>query len=237
MLDKNKLYDARLRVKASVKRQKRGVPKSEPDTNKVRIGICDPSATIRFGLKKIIGDNPEYSIEMEASSQQQALDSLGEIELDVLLLEIDEGNHSGLEYLPRLVEAQENLKIAIFTNCHDGTEITRAIELGVQGYLCKREAGPEDVVRAIRNLHQGGTELSPCATESLLSELQIQLLRSRANLSARELQVLELIAEGKSNQDIADNLFISERTVKFHVSSILSKLNVKNRTEAALWLL
>jgi DNA-binding NarL/FixJ family response regulator len=92
-------------------------------------------------------------------------------------------------------------------------------------------------MRVVHAVHEGGVELSSCAMGSLLHDLQAEKSRPKVNLSSREQQVLKLVAQGKTNNEIARNLFISTPTVKFHVSSILSKLNVKNRTEAAMWLL
>lgn len=203
----------------------------------IRVGICDTSATIRYGLRHILAEDPITEIELEASSQEEALKLMETHDIDVLLVDFEEWDQAELGYLPRFMDSNSDLKIAVFTNCHDGGHITGAIEFGVQGFLCKREARPQDVVSTVHKVYEGGTDLSPCATEALLNNLQVTQLKSKAHLSAREQEVLELIAEGKTNHDIADNLFISERTVKFHVSSILSKLKVKNRTEAALWLL
>ena len=126
------------------------------------------------------------------------------------------------------------VKTIIFTGyTKDKLAILEAVDIGVQGYQLK-QADCNEILNAIRIVHQGGTSLAQCVTETLMEELQNKHHQSQTHLSDREQEVLDLIALGKTNNDIAKTLFISVRTVKFHVSSILTKLNVKNRTEAAL---
>jgi len=218
-----------------------GAESKQPSADgSIRVGICDASATFRTGLVAIFETALNIKVEMVAKTQDEVTAKLAGTDVDVLMVDTDDWDDDdvpALEYLGKLLEAKPNIKVALFTNCHVGDKITGAIECGVQGILCKRSAEPEDLLKSINTLYRGGTDLSPCATEALLNSLQVQQLRSQAKLSTREQEVLELVARGKTNNAIADRLYITERTVKFHVSSILSKLNVKNRTEAALWLL
>jgi len=127
-----------------------------------------------------------------------------------------------------------NTKTIIFTSGNDKNLIWNAAEMGVQGYLLK-QAERDEIIDAIYVVHRGGTKLAPCVTTTLLEHLQFKQRQLQANLSKREQGVLDLITLGKTNNDIASALYISTRTVKFHVSSILTKLNVRNRTEAAIW--
>lgn len=216
-------------------------PSRQDASAAIRVAICDACPTIRHGLSHIFDTAADIDVVTQVSSSDELFSQADHLDIDVLLVDIDdhehEHEHESQGYITSFRENIPGVKILVFTNCSEHLQILVALEQGVEGFQCKQDADIDDLTHAIRTLSKGGKDLAPCVTEALLVQMKSDQMMSRAQLSAREQQVLDLIAKGKTNDSIGDTLYISTRTVKFHVSSILSKLNVKNRTEAALWLL
>ena len=199
----------------------------------IQVAICDCCPTIRYGLQHILSTDLNINMVAQASSHEEMLTRFAEVDLDVILIDVDANTQTGFNYLRQFRKMRPDVKTIIFTGYTDKKVILEAIDIGVQGYQLK-QADCNDIINAIHVVHQGGTSLAPCVTTTLLEQMQKNQQLMQAELSKREQEVLDLIAKGKTNNDIAHALFISVRTVKFHVSSILAKLNVRNRTEAAL---
>ena len=212
-------------------------PSEQIATESIRVAICDLSATIRSGLQQILSADPNIEVVLSATSRAEVLDKAEGLDIDVIQIDIDDEKETGFKYLSEFRKKLPNAKIMVFTDCCDTRQIIGAVEMGIEAFQCKQEAEADEIIDAVHKVHNGGKALAPCVTEALLSHMQRSQEKTQAQLSAREQEVLDLIASGKTNNDIANNLFITVRTVKFHVSSILSKLDVKNRTQAALWLL
>lgn len=203
-----------------------------PET--IHVAICDHCSTIRCGLRHILNADPDIETVAEACTSEEMVTQFARLDLDVILIDLEPGKLAGLDNLCKFNELKPSAKTIIFTNSSDKKLILKAVEMGVQGFLLK-QAESEEIIDAIHVVHKGGTSLAPCVTTALLEQLQQKQQQLQTSLSKREQEVLDLIALGKTNNDIANALFISIRTVKFHVSSILAKLHVRNRTEAALW--
>ena len=200
----------------------------------IQVAICDCCPTIRYGLQHILSTATNIETVAEASSHEEMLNTFVHLDLDVILVDIGSNKKTCFHYIRKFRETRPDVKIMIFTGyASDEDVIMEAIEIGVHGFQLK-QADCNEIIDAINVVHNGGTSLAPVVITTLLEQMQKNQQRMQSELSKREQEVLDLIALGKTNSDIAKALFISVRTVKFHVSSILTKLNVRNRTEAAL---
>ena len=199
----------------------------------IKVAICDCCPTIRYGLQHLLSTDPSITTVDEASSHEEMVTRFADADLDVMLVDIDGNKQSGFKYIRKFRELRPEVKTIIFTGYTDKKIILEAIDTGIQGYQLK-QADCNDIINAIHVVHNGGTSMAPCVITTMLEAMQQHQQNMQNELSKREQEVLELIAKGKTNNDIAQSLYISVRTVKFHVSSILSKLGVRNRTEAAL---
>jgi NarL family two-component system response regulator LiaR len=202
-------------------------------SNSIRITICDCCSTIRYGLQSILGPDPDIEIVREVSSLKEILTDDGEIDMDIMLIDLNQNRPSEIDYLRQFRALRHDVKIIVFTNCSDENLIIEALDLNIEGFELKF-SDTDKIINTIHSVHQGRVCLAPCVTTALLDHMHKKQSQSGSCISNREQEVLDLVAKGKTNNEIANALYISICTVKFHVSSILVKLDVKNRTAAAL---
>lgn len=202
----------------------------------VRILIADDHPVVRFGLTQTLNAESDFTVVGEASDAHEVVQKVQALSPDVTVLDMEMGDAHGVDALRALRAIDQVARVIIYTGYDDTERIVEAVHLGIQGYLLK-DLGGKELVRAIRVVHSGETAFQPTVTTKLLQHMRQESSPDGTRpepLSERERQVLVLMAEGHSNQAIADGLCISERTVKFHVSAILGKLGAKNRTEAVM---
>jgi NarL family two-component system response regulator LiaR len=199
----------------------------------IQVAVCDSCPIVRIGLQHILNSDPDIETVAEASSHEEILSKFARTDIDVMLIDVETSIQSSFNYLLRFRNLRPRVKTIIYTGYTDDKAILEAINMGIQGYQLK-QASCDDLIKAIHTVYRGATSLAPDVTSTVLEHLKLNAQIKDSSLSSREQEVLDLIAAGKTNNDIANALFISIRTVKFHVSSILNKLGVRNRTEAAL---
>ena len=199
----------------------------------VRILVADDHPMLREGVVAVLSTQPDFKVVGEAANGSETVWLAESLEPDVILLDLEMPGLDGVAALERLRNVGSQARTIVFTAYDTDERILGALRAGARGYLLKG-ASRQEIFDAIRTVHSGNSLLQPLVTTRLLEHIERgDEQEQQNNLTPRELEVLTLLAHGRKNSEIADNLFISERTVKFHVSSILGKLGAANRTEAA----
>jgi DNA-binding NarL/FixJ family response regulator len=196
----------------------------------IRILIADDHPIVREGLTAVLETQPDFEIVGAAASGVQAVERALALRPDVILLDLALPDLDGVAALRQIRAANPTAHVLIFTAFDTDERILAAVQAGAQGYLLKG-APREELFQAIRVVYSGGSLLQPVVAARLLRQFSGAAALPE-QLTERELEVLRQLAKGRQNKEIATELWISERTVKFHVSAILAKLGVGNRTEA-----
>jgi len=205
-----------------------------PDGERIRIIIADDHAIVREGLRALIETEPDMELVGEAADGFEAVHLQQTLRPDVTLLDLVMPRMDGLAALAAIRQADPDARILVLTSFAEDERVFPAIMAGALGYLLK-DASPQELLKAIRDVACGDVSLHPAIARRVIKELNRPPDARPAGepLTERESQVLILVAQGLSNQEIGDKLVISERTVRTHVSNILGKLHLANRTQAA----
>jgi len=203
----------------------------------INIMIADDHSMVREGIKQLLELDGDIVVNAEANNGKQCLELLDETQTDVLLLDINMPNYNGLQVLQTIREKKIKVKVLILTIHNEVEYLMRAVEFGVDGYVLK-DSNSSVLKKAIFTVNRGEVFIQPELAPLLkikMEEKSNSLVDNEETLTKREIEVLKLIAEGLFNKEIAYALAISEKTVKNHVSNIFKKINVSDRTQAAVY--
>ena len=205
---------------------------------KQRIVLVDDHEVVRLGLKSLLERHPQFDVVGEAGSAREAVEQVAALKPEVVLMDIRLPGTSGIEACEEIVNKFPGTRVIMLTSYADDEMLFSAIRAGASGYLLK-QIGSEDLVKALEAVSRGEALLDPAVTQRVFQEVRRAVKEEEASafahLSQQEKHVLLLVSEGKTNREIAKSLFLGEGTVRNYVSSILSKLGVNNRAEAAAY--
>jgi DNA-binding NarL/FixJ family response regulator len=206
--------------------------------NKQRIVLVDDHEVVRLGLKALIDRHAQFEVVGEAGTAREAVEAVSKLRPDVVVMDIRLPGASGIDACAEIVEHYPDTRVIILTSYAEDEMLFAAIRAGASGYILK-QIGGEDLIRALEAIGRGEALLDSAVTQRVFQEVRKagrdEEASAFSHLSQQEKHVLQLVSEGRTNREIAKNLFLGEGTVRNYVSSILSKLNVNNRAEAAAY--
>jgi len=223
---------------------------NEQQINKIKIVIIDDHQLFREGVKRILAMEPGFEIVADGQDGSQALELVKLYRPDVILMDINMPNMNGVEATKELVQAFPNIKVLILSIHDDESYVTHVLKTGASGYLLK-EMDADALIEAVKVVASGGAYIHPKVTHNLINEYrrlakeddiheesigyrEVEYRKPLHILTRRECEVLQLMTDGQSNRGIGESLYISEKTVKNHVSNILQKMSVNDRTQAVV---
>ena len=218
---------------------------NEVDIMPIKIVIADDHALLRQGIRNVLELEEDFQVIGEAGDGEEAVERAATLKPDILLLDINMPKMNGLEVIRQMIDQHTKVRIIVLTMHDDENYVIEVIKAGAVGYLLK-DIEPGMLVKAIRTVYEGESFIYPTLAKKLFGEINRQhvknleaarvLARTKdERLSYRELEVLEMVCKGKSNQDVAKILFLSEKTVKNHLTNIFRKISVTDRTQAVLY--
>jgi len=205
---------------------------------KKRIIIVDDHEVVRIGLRSLLDQYPQYEVVSEASNANEVIQQVDDLEPDIILMDIRLPGKSGIEACEEIKKKNPDIKILMLTSYAEDEMLFSAIKSGASGYILK-QINSEGLIKSLEAIARGDASLDPAVTQRVFQEVRRAVndeeAASFSALSQQEKMVLKLVSEGNTNKKIAKSLFLGEGTVRNYVSSILSKLNVSNRAEAAAY--
>jgi NarL family two-component system response regulator LiaR len=208
-----------------------------PRTDKIRVMIVDDHAVVRQGLRSFLELQGDIEVVGEAADGGEAVAQAQELLPDVILMDLVMPGMDGVEATRVITAAVPSTRVLVLTSFSEDEKVFASIKAGAHGYLMK-DVLPPELIKAIRTVYRGEAQLHPEIARKLMNEFSTPTpVAPKHDLTDRELEVLRLIAQGKSNKEIAEELVLSEKTVKTHVSNILQKLHLSDRTQAAVYAL
>ncbi len=212
--------------------------------NTIRVLVVDDHDLFRRGLMEVLDEESDMQVIGEARTGLEAIDRVAELSPDVVFMDLNMPGQNGIETTAYLTQKWPDMKVLVLTVSEEAADLYSALRVGARGYVLKI-SDPQEIVDALRQVHQGWVVVSPAMAPRFLSDLvgsaepapasppSEGLQEGMTQLTMREQEILRLVARGFSNAGIADELLVSENTVKSHIKNILGKLHMKNRSEAA----